>query len=281
MSSRLHNGVSAEFLEQLRQLRRGTPNQIDILQLIRNFYPERTEEQIREIFQIQTGRTYFGPIPEISTGEQEELEELGQGEIRNMSGNAQPATPAEIFVTDPYQANINPVSSEGAKLYLKATQELADDKKIEIKQEKSQIFIDQVTTDAQNYGLGGLVYGVPYAIDAASGNEVKGNLLELYSKMDLKVILTQAYKTWGNKNADLSSALPANQTVQSIDPTSTTKATADADKAIFYRRVKSRMIAKRVKGYLSLADWNTLKNQSSQFTWKSDEGDEWDGPIML
>ena len=199
MSSRINNGVSSEFLEQLKELRRGTPYHNQILQFIRDFYPERTEEQIRKIFQIQTERSYSGPIPNVT-----------HQEVGTMTTRTTP----ETFVTDPYQANINPVTSEGAKLFLKATQELADDKKLEIKQEKSQIFIDQVTTDAQNFGWGGLVYGVPYAMNATSGTEVKGNLLEVYSQMSLEAILHQAYKTWGNLNANLSTALPTDQTVE-------------------------------------------------------------------
>jgi len=268
MSSRIHNGVSSEFLEQLKVLRRGTPNNNDIFQFIRDYYPDRTEEQIREIFQIQIGRSYSGPIPNVTN---QELEEVGTMTTR---------TTPETFVTEPYQANIHPVTSEGAKLFLKATQELSDDKKLEIKQEKSQIFIDQVTTDAQNFGWGGLVYGVPYAINN-NGSEVKGNLLELYSQMDLDVILKQAYKTWGNSQADLSTALPATHSVEVLRTGDQDLTVANAAKANFYRRVKSRMIAKRVKGYLSLSDWNTLKNRSPQFTWQSDDGDEWDGPTML
>ena len=183
MSSRIRNRVSSEFLEQLRELRKGTPTNHQILQIVRDLYPERTEEQIREIFEILTEAIFTWQIPNV-------------GSEAMSNSNSSPVT----FVMDPYQGKINPASSDGAKLFLKATQELAE--KLEVKAEKSQLFIDQVTTDAQNFGWGGLVYGVPYLIDG-TGQEVKGNLLELYSQMDLKVILTQANKTWGNKNADL------------------------------------------------------------------------------
>ena len=209
LRSRLH--VSQEFLDQLRTLRINNRNDLySTLQFVRDFYPNKSQEDICRIFEIQTQTQFQGQIPEVSGNMSAQGGGTGGGQGPT---NAQVVTPS-IFVTDPYQANINPVTSEGAKLFLKATQELADDKKLEIKQEKSQIFIDQVTTDAQNFGWGGLVYGVPYAMNATSGTEVKGNLLEIYSQMSLETILNQAYKTWGNLNANLSTALPTDQTVE-------------------------------------------------------------------
>ena len=82
---------------------------------------------------------------------------------------------------------------------------------MEIKQESLQVFIDEVTTDAHNFGWGGLVCGIPYALNVTSGNEVKGNLLELYSQMSLEAILKQVYKTLGNFNANLLIFLPTNR----------------------------------------------------------------------
>ena len=109
MSSRIHNRISHEFLKQLKELRRGTPYHNQILQFVRDFYPERTEEKIRGIFEIQTETIFNGQIPNI-------------GSEAMPTSNSSPVT----FVTDPYQGKINPASSDGAKLFLKAIQELAE-----------------------------------------------------------------------------------------------------------------------------------------------------------
>ena len=69
------------------------------------------------------------------------------------------------------------------------------------------------------------------------------------------MILSQAYRTWGSKTATVADPVPKDHVICDLDP-----ANDQDDKKTFFRRVKSRMIAKRIKGYLKLSDWNTLKN---------------------
>ena len=49
----------------------------------------------------------------------------------------------------------------------------------------------------------------------------------------------------------------------------------------FYRRVKSRMIAKQIIRHLKTVDYEILKNQSEQYTWGNDEKEEMNRPTML
>ena len=56
------------------------------------------------------------------------------------------------FVDDPFKGNINPSTSEGAKLYLKATASISDDDKFDINITSAQKFVDMVTKDANNFG---------------------------------------------------------------------------------------------------------------------------------
>ena len=49
----------------------------------------------------------------------------------------------------------------------------------------------------------------------------------------------------------------------------------------FYRRSWSRMIAKRILGYLKTADYEVLKNKARQFTWKGHGEEEMAGPTIL
>jgi len=49
----------------------------------------------------------------------------------------------------------------------------------------------------------------------------------------------------------------------------------------FYRRVRSRMTAKRIVDYLKTADYEVLKNKSKHFTWPGHGNEEIDGPTLL
>ena len=64
------------------------------------------------------------------------------------------------YVTNPYLGNINPGDTNGSKLYLKATEELSKENKIDIKVENAHKFIDQVRSDANKFGWGPLVFHV-------------------------------------------------------------------------------------------------------------------------
>ena len=148
LRSRLH--VSQEFLDQLRTLRINNRNDLySTLQFVRDFYPNKSQEDIRRIFEIQTQTQFQGRIPEVSGNMSVQQ---GSGQVAT---NAQVATQA-IFVTDPYKADMNPATDSGQKLFLKATAELDEKKKFDMIMDNSQKFIDLVTTDAQSFGWGEL-----------------------------------------------------------------------------------------------------------------------------
>ena len=54
------------------------------------------------------------------------------------------------FVDDHFKGNTNPGTSEGAKLYLKATASISEDDKFDINLNSAQKFVDMVTKDANN-----------------------------------------------------------------------------------------------------------------------------------
>ena len=56
------------------------------------------------------------------------------------------------FVDDPFGGNIIPGTSEGVKLYLKATASILEDDKFDINITSAQKFVDMVTKDANNFG---------------------------------------------------------------------------------------------------------------------------------
>ena len=89
-------------------------------------------------------------------------------------------------------------------------------------------------------------------------------------------MIRQANVTWGTVGNDFNTAIPATKTVADLDP-----ATDAAHLPLFYQRVKSGMIAERIKGYLKLSDWENLQNDAVDFTWAGTYGVENDGPTML
>ena len=178
---------------------------------------------------------------------------------------------AAQFVDDPFKGNINPGTSDGAKLYLKATANTAEDDKFEITITSAQKFVDMVTKDTNNFGWGSLVRAIPFDVAGATKN-----LLIEHRDIEFAMIKKQAYKTWGNHQADFDTVVPEIQELEELDP-----AAIEAHRVPFYRRIRSRMIAKCIIGYLKLADWEHLKNKSSKFTWSGHGDEEMDGRTIL
>ena len=165
-------------------------------------------------------------------------------------------TTTETFVADPYQGNINPGSSDGAKLYKTATEALPDGKKIEIILKNSHQLLRQLIDDANRFGWVDLFFGIP--------KDDQGGTLSLDTdsqKITKEMILKQAYKTWGDKDATFTDDVPDTKTVETLSPE-----TDVTHRPHFYRKVKSKMIALRVKGCMTVADWENLRNDKDLFT---------------
>ena len=68
--------------------------------------------------------------------------------------------PTTSYATNPYLGDINPGDANGSKLYMKATEPLDKDHKIEIKVDNVNKFLDQVRFDANKFGWRQLVFQV-------------------------------------------------------------------------------------------------------------------------
>ena len=93
--------------------------------------------------------------------------------------------------------------------------------------------------------------------DNAGGTK---NLLIDHRDITLEMIQKQAFKTWGNYLTDFDTPLPDDQNLQDLNP-----AADPNQRAPFYRRICSRMIAKRIIGYLKLSDWGHLENKALKY----------------
>ena len=95
-----------------------------------------------------------------------------------------------LFLIDPYEGDINPGSDIGLKLFNKATAELDNDDKLEIRQEKATAILDRFKQDASNYRWGRLVTAVE--VDAIGTTK---NVFREHTDIKLEDIK----KTWGDR----------------------------------------------------------------------------------
>ena len=193
----------------------------------------------------------------------------------NPGGNPQPVPHVPnhrqvLFVDDPFKGNINPGTSEGAKLYMKATATMDDDDKFDITIVNAQKFLDHITRDTNTFGWGMLVHTIQ-----VRNNEFK-NILVDHKDITESDIKRQAHKTWGNHRATFQDVVPEGYALQHI-----TQGQNPDHVDTFYCRVHSRMIVKRIIGYLKTVDYEVLKNKAKLFTWKGHGDEEVDGPTIL
>ena len=180
------------------------------------------------------------------------------------------AQPAIEYVDDPFHGNINPGTKTGAQLYIKATASIPEEDKFHLNISTAQKFLDHMTQDADAFGWGELVRSVQ------AGQNVTRDLLIEHKMLTVEHLKRQAHITWQNSNLQITDPVPEEQDVSVLNPASN-QAHVDP----FYRRVKSRMIAKRILGRLKAADYKILKNKESKYKWKGNGKVEYDGPTIL
>ena len=193
-----------------------------------------------------------------------------QQQNHNMNNMAAAVPPVEEFIDDPFQGNINPGTKTGAQLYLKATAAIAEEDKFDLNISSAQKFLDLMTLDADAFGWGELVRSI-----SVGNNETKDLLIE-HKMITYEQIKRQAHITWMDHTLADNAAVPQEHTVSVLTPANT-----DDHKAPFYRRVKSRMIAKRILRRLKAADYKILKNRELKYKWAGNGKVEYDGPTIL
>jgi len=85
--------------------------------------------------------------------------------------------------------------------------------------------------------------------------------------------------TWQDITAKPKDDFPTDMTQTDIDPADAIK---PDDLKTFYRRVRSKIIAKRIENGLTMTSWKTLFSKRKHFTWTHANGTaRFDGPAML
>jgi len=157
------------------------------------------------------------------------------------------------------------------QLIIKATTEIPEDDKFDLNISTAQKFLDLMKRNTNNFVWGRLIRAIP----KANENMTK-NLLKDHKILTEVHINNQAYKTWGNSAAVFATPVPGGYDLEDIDPVN-----EPAHRPALYRRVCSRMIAKRIIGHLKTVDLEILKNQADKYTWSNAEKEEMDGPTIL
>jgi hypothetical protein len=177
---------------------------------------------------------------------------------------------AALFVTDPLKGNINPGEAEGAKLFRQATADISTDDKFDIIIENAKKFVSALRKDAKSFGWETLLNIRVNDL----GREV--NILRDHLSISVADITCQADTTWGNATRDFADPIPNDRVLTPIDP-----ANVPTDLQIFYRRVHSKMIAKRLLAYLKPPDLEHLETGVVDHTWINNLDEETDGPTIL
>ena len=202
--------------------------------------------------------------------------------IQNWSAEHQVVPPTNIaplptvvmatYISDPFEGNINPGESNGQKLFTLATAERSKDSKIVISQENVASVMNLLRQDSNSFGWS-ILTG---CISDPAGKMF--SILENSHLLTLDLVKKQATRTFSDLNFDLNLDVPDPMVTSDINP-----ASGDAtDLMMFYRRSRSRMIAKRLQNSLTATSWTTLFSKRKHFTWKATNGSvSYDGPTML
>ena len=181
---------------------------------------------------------------------------------------AQANNPQGIFVSNPYQADINPSTSNGLKMYQNATAKRDPLLNPRIKSKKE--FLDAMKSDAVSFGWGTLINKIDVA-----GTEY--SILSDVQKLDVDKVRAHMSKYLYIRNSTQVPPDNCNMTLFDIDPDNVA-----ADKVTFYARVRSNMIGERIWNSLNQSSQTSLQTHAKKFIWKSTTGDQlYDGPTML
>ena len=135
------------------------------------------------------------PVSDLSETDQQPLEEEGRSQptnpVHERTDNQENNMAAEVnFVMNPYLGNINPGTSDGLKLYLKATEKR--EPQLTVSQENVKYLMPAFEADARNFGWGPLVNVVPVSTTAGDTKSILHNFKEI----TLEHVKKAAHKRW-------------------------------------------------------------------------------------
>jgi len=262
--------LTEQQTQEYQQFLLTNPSDDQQLEYFRNNFEILSAQHILDLFRILNSRSHPQEIQILRINRYLRNLFAQQPQVNHNMAQV-PVASVEEFIDDPFHGNINPGTKTGAQLYLKATAVTKEEDKFDLNMSSAQKFLDLMTQDADAFGWGGLVRAVP------TEPNIEKDLLVEHKLVTSAQIKKQAHITWqDHAYAGPPDQVPDDQNVSVLDPTND-----QAHRVSFYRRVKSRMIAKRILGRLKAADYKILKNKETQYKWTGNDKVEYDGPTIL
>ena len=153
------NSVTDEQREQHKIfLQQHLPSDDQQVEYLRTQFPTRPVIEILQIFQILNDREFPRIFQTIQSLDQiQNPQKFLLNSVRENNNIAQPVQNNLVFVDDLYQGDINPGTTDGAKLYIKATAAIPEDEKFDLTILMAQKFLDLMQRDSNNFGWGHLI----------------------------------------------------------------------------------------------------------------------------
>ena len=164
------------------------------------------------------------------------------------------------FLSDPFEGNITPRTTDGAQLFASATKDRVKDNLLMISQSKVTDIMATFRYDSNMFCCGKLLNTI---VDNKGGHI---RILEDFILCSLDLVNEDAARTWsklGHKNDNM---FTYNQKA-AFDP-----ANSGDDKIMFFRWVRFKIIVNRIEASLTSVLWKVMFGKRKHFTWMGTNG---------
>ena len=178
-----------------------------------------------------------------------------------------PVVPSVLFIEDPYQGDINPGTDQGLKLYLNATKSVEDDQRIDINVSQAKAIRATLEELSNQFGWAQLVHNIQ------NDSGIRKSIFRDIKQLKVSNVQNQAKEYLAPSSINVPSPLAIENTQPNVN---------EAHKDLFYKRIRSKIIAKTIEGRITKASWTNLMTRKNLFAWRTPIGDDfYDGPTML
>ncbi len=184
--------------------------------------------------------------------------------------------PATEWKVNPFHGNFNPATKTGQQIFLKKTEGLAEDKRLDLTKADGQKFHQFMKS--REASLGNVVRKIP-TLYANDGSVLTyGNLISQHGLVPLENIIREAQTHFATAVTYPTPVLDGPYAARDIDPENTAP-----DRIVFYSRVDSAVVAKLIENSLTPLGWSDLMLYKDKFSYVDQATGEilFDGPTML
>ena len=176
---------------------------------------------------------------------------------------------------DPFQDRINPSTKSGQAIYLEKSKGRPDDQKLVVTKSNSDNIMQHFLSMEASMGKGVTAVPINRNVDGTSSGQT-ANILSQYSLITIDDLQRQAHTTYMARLAEVD-PIPG-KTVRPLDP-----ANVPADKATFYDRVDSNIVARGVKNSITTEAYESLLIEKEKFAFVDAATGliKYDGPTLL